>query len=89
MWSSLCIKSIASPIAFPIASPYHIVDVFNRGVAIVTLALARIRTDTIVRAGGCFFWSESWRAFCCFRQLYLPRMQSGVAAASFVVVFAA
>ena len=42
----------------PIASKYHLVEAFHRGVAIVALALARIRADTIVGAGGCFFWSE-------------------------------
>ena len=30
-----------------------IVDVFDRGIAIVGLALARIRADTLVGAGGC------------------------------------
>ena len=42
------------------ATVLHIVDAFYRGVAcgIVGLALARIRTDTLIGAGGCYFWPE-------------------------------
>ena len=38
----------------------YIVDEYNRVVAcgIVGLVLARIRVDTLVGAGACFFWPE-------------------------------